>query len=564
MRGSSSPPVWRALVTAVGGRHAVVVANRNGTAEVVDAGDPIEVVRRLEPHGSATSTRWVCWDRSVLTPAVAAGISLARSWDLQEVHRLLVGGWSAAPDEVWAAAHGLDLARRPPAPTGDLFDLTSSAPGAPLVRDDGYLDPRVLDETWPRTTQDCAAWGGLALAAAARQHERLAARGQRAIGTAYSESGAGVLCLELAARGLPLDRERLEELITAAAGRRPATEADALRTRRERDQLVLRHVPGRESTDLRNPAQVLELLRGIGLTLDDTRAWRLEAYRHAHPVVEALLTWRKAERIATTYGWSWLDRFVGPDDRLRGEWTVCDGGAGRMTAGAGLHSLPAPLRPGVAAHAGHVLVRADLGQVEPRVLAVVSGDRAFAAATTADDLYADVAARLRIERPVAKIAVLAAMYGQTSGPAGEALKGLERTYPTAMAYLRAAADSGEAGRPVMTYGGRVIPVHPGGDPGQRRAVGRFTRNAVVQGAAAELFKAWALTVRAAIRPLGAEIVLCLHDELVLHVPEQHAGQVVALLVGSTLDDAARRWTGGAPVRFVADTSTVHRWSEAKG
>jgi len=30
-----------------------------------------------------------------------------------------------------------------------------------------------------------------------------------------------------------------------------------------------------------------------------------------------------------------------------------------------------------------------------------------------------------------------------------------------------------------------------------------------------------------------------------------------------LQDASRRWAGGAPVRFVADTSVIHRWSEAK-
>ena len=45
-----------------------------------------------------------------------------------------------------------------------------------------------------------------------------------------------------------------------------------------------------------------------------------------------------------------------------------------MTATAGLHNLPADLRPAVAAEPGHVFVRADLGQIEPRVLAAVSGD----------------------------------------------------------------------------------------------------------------------------------------------------------------------------------------------
>jgi DNA polymerase-1 len=34
-------------------------------------------------------------------------------------------------------------------------------------------------------------------------------------------------------------------------------------------------------------------------------------------------------------------------------------------------------------------------------------------------------------------------------------------------------------------------------------------------------------------------------------------------VATALDDSARRWTGSTQVRFVADASVIHRWSEAK-
>jgi DNA polymerase-1 len=285
--------------------------------------------------------------------------------------------------------------------------------------------------------------------------------------------------------------------------------------------------------------------------------------------VEALLTWRKAERITTTYGYGWLDTNIGPDDRLRGTWTACDGGAGRMTAQNGLHNLPTSLRPAIAAHLGHVFVRSDLGQIEPRVLAALSGDVDFARATQADDLYAPVGAALKVERPVAKIAVLAAMYGQTSGAAGEALKGLERAYPTAMAYLQRAYESGVASRAVRTYGGRRIPMWenpvdaaPGSLPSTISGRGRFARNAVIQGAAAELFKAWAATVRLTTRPMGARIVLCLHDELLVHVPREAADEAAAA-IDAALVASARRWTGSSTVRFVCDTSVIARWSDAK-
>jgi DNA polymerase-1 len=223
----------------------------------------------------------------------------------------------------------------------------------------------------------------------------------------------------------------------------------------------------------------------------------------------------------------------------------------------------------VAAYPGHVFVRADLGQIEPRVLAVVSGDPAFAEASRADDLYAPVASRLGVERPVAKVAVLAAMYGQRSGAAGEALKGLERAYPVAMGLLDRAYAAGVRREPLRTFGGRLIrldsvlaDVTAENAAAHDAARGRFARNAVIQGSAAELFKAWAATVRATTADLGAQIVLCLHDELLVHVPQENA-QEARRRVEAALADSARRWAGTTAVRFVADTSVIRRWSEAK-
>ncbi len=558
-----------ALAVSPSGRgepHAALL--HAGTCRTAPLAEVVELAAVLERE---SAPRWVWWSaEDAAAPLVDAGVTVARGWDVAEAHRLLHGGWSATPGQCWAAAHGIPLDGVPAPPTGDLFEFAAEGgPPDPDALLDGGGHLRGDHEEWRADPAHLRAWADAALETAHAQHDAAVATGPRVVGTVHSESAAALLCLELRRDGLPLDRERTEQLVAESAGPRPGTDAEEREARRARDLRVLRHVPGRESTDLRNPAQVRELLLAVGVDVPNTRKWVLEPYRTVHPVVDALLDWRRDERIATTYGYRWLDAHVGGDDRLRGRWTACDGAGGRMTAENGLHNLPAALRPGVAAHEGHALVRADLGQVEPRVLAVVSGDAAFAAATRADDLYAPVARRLGVERPVAKVAVLAAMYGQRSGAAGEALAGLEREYPVAMELLDAAYEAGRRGQPLRTWGGRLIPTGRfltsspvGADPALDAARGRFARNAIIQGAAAELFKAWAATVRATTRDLGAEVVLCLHDELLVHAPLQHATEVAAR-VDRALDDAARRWAGGAPVRFVSDTSVIARWSDAK-
>ena len=623
--GSGAGPLDPPLVALVVGTAAACVVLPGGSGDCGDARHwPLaELVDRFADLESGMAPRWVVWSAAAaLGQVVATRASVARTWDLAEAHRIVHGGWWATPGDVWAGCHRLPETdvprlRRPRAGfdggLGDLFDL-AGGDEQNLLTETGHLRADALT-TWADRPPRLELLARAALKCQAEQADSLrtiAGNGNRAdsangansaeragsghsgmgrdggnsgvgrmLRTVWSESAAAVLCLELERDGLPLDRLAAEDLISASAGPRPVDDADAHAIRSRRDHRVLVHAPGRERTDLRNPGQVRDLLRSVGVDVPNTRAWVLEPYRQSHPLVDALLTWRKDERIATTYGYRWLDEHVGPDDRLRGRWTACDGAAGRMTAQNGLHNLPAPLRPAVRAAPGHVFVRADLGQIEPRVLAVVSVDRAFAEATRSDDLYAPVAAKLGADRPTAKVAVLAAMYGQRSGAAGEALKDLEKAYPVAMGLLDRAYADGVARLPVRTWGGRLIrfgaaapPAADSGDGSEPSGIpepaggadgarGRYARNAIIQGSAAELFKAWAATVRHAIAPLGGQIVLCLHDELLIHVPQDRAAEAAAE-VDRSLQTAARTWAGTEAVRFVADTSVITRWSEAKG
>ena len=545
----------------------IAVATLDGTCLTVANERAVDVVRLIEDK---FRPRWVLWGSDTTAALVDGGVRLTKSWDIAATQRLLDGGWRMDPARAWASVHQLSTDDLPSVAAVDLFTEPDASAPDEAVRSDGFLKPEWLEADFGWTTPRLARWVQLAAEVAVAQQARIALLDERpkAHSIARSESAAALLCAELSFDGLPMDRSEAESIVATSIGARPANEAEAAERRRARDDQVLRY-GSNPGCDLRNPTQVKSLLRGIGVELPDTRAWRLEAIAGTHPMIDALLEWRKAERIATTFGYGWLDEHLGKDGRLRGEWSACDGAAGRMTASAGLHNMPAHLRSAVIAEDGYVFVRADLGQIEPRILAAVSGDRALAKATAEADMYLPVAQQLGVDRPTAKVAVLGAMYGQTTGHGAVALRGLELAYPVAMRYLTEADLAGQVGRDIRTYGGRLIrmgssrtDLNDRESRSRAAARGRYGRNAMVQGAAAEFFKVWAVMVRSRAAALDARIVMCLHDELLVHAPIAH-GAAVADLINECLAAAARHWAPDDAVRFVADVSTIKRWSDTK-
>lgn len=527
-----------------------------------------ELIRAIDRR---YAPRWVWWDQAAARSLASRSIEIDRCWDVVAVHRLIHGGSRWPIPLVWASLHQLPVETIPELGQLDLLGAAVSEPDDDSpVQADGHLSPGWLDVGWRSSPQSLAAWAELPLVAAERQLELL--RGENkpvaAVSTAHAESVASLLCAEMEVSGLPIDTGRARTIISDAIGPRTNGLSSDDEGRARRDAEVLSHVQPSQDVNLRNSTEVKAMLRRLDIEVEDTRAWRLEKFRGAHPVIEALLSWRKAERISTTYGYRWLDEHV-ENGRLRGDWASSDGSAGRMTASAGLHNLPSEMRPAIAAEPGHVFVRADLGQIEPRVLAAVSGDPAFIEATKRDDLYHEVSQQLEVSRDVAKLAVLGAMYGATSGESAHALRRLERAFPVAMQFLEDAARSGERRVDVTTVGGRRIRLSGSDsidgnlDVARRAAAsrGRYARNAVIQGAAAEFFKVWAVIVRRRARALDGRVVLCLHDELLVHGPVDH-GEALSGVVSEAVNEAAHYWSPSPAVRFVADVSVISRWSDA--
>ena len=284
------------------------------------ASDPAALVARAE---AGRGPRWVWWDQDTPAALTAGGVRVARAWDVAAVHRLLFGGWSADPARVWAGSHD-----RPPASIPALGQLgllddhgdDGDDPEDPR-RPDGHLRPEWAGRVAAsRRPSRVARWAATALdAARLQQRRRLAALiGHPALATARSESAAELLCRRAAPPTGCRSTGRGRGALADAVGPRPtATPPRRRRTPARRDAPC----SPRARSGATRPAQPRPGARAaaaVGVDVADTRAWGLEPLRDAHPFVDALLDWRKAERIATTYGYRWLDAHVGADDRLRG------------------------------------------------------------------------------------------------------------------------------------------------------------------------------------------------------------------------------------------------------
>ena len=396
-----------------------------------------------------------------------------------------------------------------------------------------------------------------------------------------AESAGALAAVEMAAAGLPWRPDVHDQLLTSLLGPRPAPGTLPRR---------LRELAGRigeafgEPVNPDSPSQVVRAFAAAGITVPSTRMHVL--HEVSHPAVPLLFEYKELSRLFSAYGWSWQDAWVRAG-RMRPEYVPGGVVAGRWaTRGGGALQIPRSVRQAVVAEPGWALVVADAEQLEPRVLAALSGDRGLERAAHGGDLYEGLAAAaFEGDRPRAKVALLAAMYGQTSGEAGQLLGALRRRFPEAVGYVEAAARAGEDGRLVRSRLGRTCPppsagwrertaaLGQEGEEGEEirtarriaRDRGRFTRNFVVQASAAD----WALALLAALRRRLAsagegrpELVFFQHDEVVVHCRQADADEVVAAMAEAA-DEARSLVFGDTPVRFPLGSAVVSCYADAK-
>lgn len=501
----------------------------------------------------AERPRWVLPSVAALYPALRqAGIRLDRCVDLTHTEALLLadaGRYGEPPDIASALAR---LRGEEPTPHRSRSALPSEREPLALfgrATDDGSTDPataaQLLHDEQQRRIAQLPRPGAFGLLAAA-------------------DSVGALLAVEMTEAGLPWDGVVHDALLTDLLGPRPMSGAKPVKLVELAAQ-IREAFHGRE-VNPDSPAELIAAFARDGIELETTRSWSIQKLEH--PAVAPLLKYKELSRIHSANGWQWLQTWVS-DGRFRPEYVPAGVVSGRWASrGGGALQIPRRLRGAVIADADHVLVVADASQLEPRILAALSGDPGMMRAAESADMYATLADEaFGGQRDKAKIGLLGAMYGQVGGGAAAPLQVLRRSYPAALSLLEEAARVGERGGLVRSHLGRACPPRSQRDPtqAQERARGRFTRNFIIQATAAE----WAESLLGLLRRRlferygrVAQIVFYQHDEVIVHCRVEQAEQIIA-----DIAQIAQRTSvllfGDVPVHFPLLGKAVRSYAEAK-
>ena len=314
----------------------------------------------------------------------------------------------------------------------------------------------------------------------------------------------------------------------------------------------------------------------------------LERLAADYPLPKTLLEYRALTKLKSTYT-DKLPRMVNPaTGRVHTNYAQATAVTGRLAStDPNLQNIPVRtpegrrIREAFIAPAGCAIVSADYSQIELRIMAHISRDenllRAFAAG---EDVHRHTAAEIfnrelhevtPEERRYAKVINFGLIYGMSAFGVAQAL-GLERAtaqayidsyfmrYPGVARYMQQTREQARERGYVETVFGRRLWLAEirAANSGRRQGAERAAINAPMQGTAADLIKLSMIAVQNWLEAeqLSAILVMQVHDELVLEVPQAELARVREQLPGLM--------TGVAElaVPLVVDVGVGANWEQA--
>ena len=384
-------------------------------------------------------------------------------------------------------------------------------------------------------------------------------------------------------RGIAIDRNQLEQF-------------GQMLSQRIADCEGLIYSFSGEVFNINSPKQLGELLfEKLGLppvkktkTGYATNADVLEKLKGKHPIIPAIMDYRMLTKLKSTYA-DGLMKEIREDGRIHTTFQNLVTATGRLSSTEpNLQNIPvrtdlgAEIRKMFVPRAGCVLVDADYSQIELRVLAHIADDKTMQRAFCAgEDIHTATAAQVfgvdkdsvtPLQRRHAKAVNFGIVYGisefslaedigVTRYEAREYIDQYLATYHGVRDYMKkVVSDARESGYTQTLYGRRrYIPELKSSNFNVRQGAERIALNTPIQGTAADLIKLAMIRVETALRDSfpQAELLLQVHDELIVECPEAIAPQV-ADLVSREMEQVA-----SLSVPLTAEAKFGKSWYEAK-
>lgn len=341
--------------------------------------------------------------------------------------------------------------------------------------------------------------------------------------------------------------------------------------------------PQRDDINLDSHQQLTQALERLGIPVpDSTRNWKLQPLALEYPIIATLLEYRTVQKALTSYGQNMIDLINPTTHRLHADFRQIGAPTGRFSCtNPNIQQVPHAVeyRRCFSGHPeGRKLVIADYSQIELRILAEFSGDRAFIEAfRSGADLHRVTAAEVfgvavdqvtREQRDFAKRLNFGVVYGigaqrfsiMTGVGVPEAegiLKKYFATYRELDTYLSEAANRAVRERQARTGSGRLVRFrYDDQDRQQISMTKRNGKNTPIQGTSADILKRALRLLRDELRGTNAQIVNIIHDEIVV---EADAGEAedVALKVERAMCTAGEEYVKTVPVKV--ETEIADEW-----
>ena len=293
-----------------------------------------------------------------------------------------------------------------------------------------------------------------------------------------------------------------------------------------------------------------------------TRAAILQQLAPHYPIAAKILSCRSLEKLRSTYLEALPHWLCSRTKCIHCRWNQCVTATGRLSSESpNLQNIPKQNSTGMAIrsaflprHKGMLFLSADYSQIELRLLAHLSGDPLLLDAfRREEDVHCHIAAQIfhcstsevsREQRERAKMIQFSLLYGKRAFTLARdlsiSLKQAEKwmesyflRYEGVARYLHDCKERAKREGKVATLLGRErkLPEIQSSKATERAFGERLALNTPIQGSSADLIKMAMLTVDRQLRQEGmrAEILLQIHDELLLEVPQEELDQVAALV-----------------------------------